>query len=255
MAGIMTTPTDQVARLDMAARAKSYEVSVSRLRWILLFLSLFTGALAIESTASFHETLFVRAVAGFAGVTTVVLWSNTRYKLYFPALLFLSLGIGAAFFDLPTRHGTFDRISRLCGFAVVFVLPSYYFWKQASILATVNAPEWETERSQVETWWDILTAPRTNKQRVIEFSTGSFWSGYYTYRLMNPGSCWVVAKLRKGKVGAWADYRVRQLSGVTFAANPNGQMKVTIAGRTISATNVYPPMFGSPEAHSLSSNR
>ena len=254
MAGIMTTPTDEVTRLDMAARAKSCEAFVSRLRWILLLLSLFFVALAIGSTASFYETLFVRAAAALAGFTTVVLWSNFRYKLYFPPLLFLSLGIGGAFFNFPT-HRIFDRIGWLCGFVGAFVLPSYHMWRQAGIFATVNTPEWDKERSLVDAWWRTLTAPETDKKGIIEFSTGNFWSGYYTYRLMSPGRCWVVAKLWKGKVAALSDYRVRKLSGVTFAATRNGETKVTIEGRTINAANVFPPMFGVTEASSLAKGR
>ena len=250
----MTTPTDEVARLDLAARAKVGELSVAGLRWLFVFFSVVIGALAIEPAASFYETLSLRVAAALAGVTTVALWSNFRYKLYFPALFFLSLGLGGGFLRWP-MHGTSDRIFGLCHAALVFVLPSYYLWTKAVTFAAVNTPEWDRERSQVDAWWYTLTAPESNKSGIIEFSVGRFWNGYYVYRLIKPGSCWVVAKLWNGKVGASSDYRVRHLSDVAFTLNRNGETRVTIDGRTMRAADISPPGFDCVRANSLSNHR
>ena len=244
----MRIPTDEVTRLDMVARAKRCELSIARLRWVLLILSLLLGVLAIGSTASFYETLFVRAAAVSTGLAGVLLWSNSRYRLYFSAILFLSLGIGSVPFELPVR-GLVDQMS-LCGWVGIFVVQSCYLWKQAGIIATVSTPEWNNERMQVDAWWRILTAQGGNKNGLVEFSSGSFWSGYYTYRLMNPGTCWVVAKLWKGKTGARSECRVRHLTDVSFVATDKGRLAVIIDGRTISAEGVSPSIPGSAEARS-----
>lgn len=254
MAATMTAPTDEVSRLDMAARAKVAELVVPRLRWIFLFFSIFIGALAIEPTTSFYETPSIRLIAAFALITTVVLWSKSRYKLYFPALFLLSFGIGAALHSWSTRD-TFDRFDGLCWGGMSFALGIYYLRTKAGIFATVNTPEWDKERAQVDAWWSILTAPESNKKGIIENSTGSFWSGYYTYRLMKPGSYWVVAKLWNCKAGPRSDFRIRHLSDVACPENRNGVMMVTIDGRTIIATKISPPMFDGVRAHPLSDHR
>lgn len=254
MAATMTAPTDEVSRLDMAARAKVAELVVPRLRWIFLFFSIFIGALAIGATSSFYETLCVRAMAALAVIATVLLWSKSRHKLYFPAFFFLSFGIGASLLNW-SAHDTFDRIDGLCWGVISFALAIYYLRTKAGIFATVNAPEWDKERAQVDAWWSILTAPESNKKGIIENSTGSFWSGYYTYRLMNPGSYWVVAKLWNCKAGPRSDFRIRHLSDVVCAGNRNGEVMVTIEGRTIIATKISPPMFDGVRAHPLSDHR
>lgn len=239
----METPNDEIARLDMAARAEVGEAVASRLRWILLFLSVFIAALAFVSEPPFYETLFVRTLAVFAVLTTVVLWSNWRYKLYLPALFFLSSAIGGAFFWGRPSHTTFDWIDRLGVPVGFFALPTYYFWKQAGLFATVNAPGWEREQSLVNGWRQVLMTPDIGGA-VVEFSTGSFWTGYFTYRLMSPGPYWAIAKFKKGNMHRLVEFRVRELSAVTFTALPTGEMMVRIGNRTMRAATVPPPGFG-----------
>jgi hypothetical protein len=241
----METLNDEIARLDMAARAKGGEVFFSRGRWSLLFLSLILAALAIESTASFYETLSIRVAAFFAVLTTVILWSNWRYKFYLPALFFLSIGIGALFLVAVPGIGrslqtTLNRVFWVCRGGVLGI-PSYYLWRQARLFSAVNAPGWEKEQYQVDHWLDVLTTPGRT-QEIIEFSTGSFWTRYYTYRLMRPGPYWVIAKFNRGNTRRPFEYRVRELRAVTFMMLPVGETMVTIGKRRMRAVNVSPPM-------------
>ena len=222
----METATDEITRLDVAAQAKGGQAATSRLRWTLLFLSLFITALAIEPTGSFNELLLLRVAAVFLSLTTVILWSNWRYKLFLPALLIFSFGIGDAFFRRPLRTKLDWSVSVLW-FVGVIVLSSYSLWKQARIFAKVNSPGWKQAQSKVDAWWRVLTA-RQRDQRVIEFSTGSFWTGYYTYRLLRSGQCWAIAKLWNGKVSPRSSYRIRELSAVTFTTLPSGEKQFTI---------------------------
>jgi hypothetical protein len=152
MTRVMETPDDEVARLDLAARAKVGEAVAIRLRWIILFLGLFIAALAFVGEGRFYETLFIRTLAVFAGLTEVLLWSNWRYKLYLPTLFFLAAAIGSLFFWGGPSHTAYDWTVRLGEPIGFFALPTYYLWKQARIFATVNAPGWERELSQVDTW-------------------------------------------------------------------------------------------------------
>ncbi len=116
----METATDEITRLQLAAQAKGGQAATSRLRWTLLFLSLFITALAIEPTASFRETLLLRVAAVFLSLTTVILWSNWRYKLFLPALLIFSFGIANAFFRRPLRTKLDWSVSACCGVVPIF---------------------------------------------------------------------------------------------------------------------------------------
>jgi hypothetical protein len=238
----METPNSEIARLDMAARVKGGEAGVSRLRWILLFLTLFMALLAIDSNGPHDETLFVRVGAVYTGLATVVLWSNWRYKLYLPTLLVISFGIGSAFFGRPLLT-MLDWVEWACWFVGFWGVSSYALWKQAGPFATVNSPELEQAQSKVDTWWRILTA-RERNQDVIEFSTGNFCTGYYTYRLLRSGPYWAIAKLWNGKVSPRSSYTVRDSSDVTVTTLSTGEKLITIGNRTMQAVNLSPPISG-----------
>jgi hypothetical protein len=138
-----------------------------------------------------------------------------------------------------TQDTTHDQL--LC--ASLCALYGYAFWRFAGPFATVKAPGWEKEQSQVEAWWQALTSSE-RRQDVIEFSTGSFWREYYTYRLVRPGPYWVTVKIYKrwGRPIPW-EYRVRELSSVSFTALPGAQMKVRIGKRTMRAVNMSPTIL------------
>jgi hypothetical protein len=125
------------------------------------------------------------------------------------------------------------------------------FWKQAGPFATVKESGWEKERSEVEAWWRVLTATERDKE-VAEFSTGSFWTGYRTYRLTSSGHYWAILRLWKGKARILADSRIRDLSAVTFTTLPTGEKQVTIGNRTMRAVKLSMPNLVDPQESTLS---
>lgn len=97
----------------------------------------------------------------------------------------------------------------------------------------------DKERSQVGQWLaDLKYGDRSGQ--VIEFSVKSFWNGYWTYRLLNLGNCWAVAKFKSGNLRGLVDYRVRGPDCVTVIEQPNGKMRIEIAGRFIGNVDTSP---------------
>jgi hypothetical protein len=241
MTKAMETPNDEIARLDMAARAEVAEGLIPSIRSLFVVLSLFFVVLASVDEGAFHETLFVRVIAFYTVVTTVILWRDWRYKLYLPALLFVAILVGSGWF--PVDSGIrFFRVSD--SFVRVYcLLKAYTLWQYAGFYATANAPGWEKEQAWVNGCLYMLRDQRRARE-VIEFSTGSFWSGYFTFRLLNSGPYWAVAKFKRGNMRRLVEFRVRDLSAVTFTALPAGEMLVRIGNRTRRAVNVSPPGFG-----------
>ncbi len=235
----METPTDEVARLDIAARAVISKVFISGNRWWVLFINLCLTALVFASNDRFTTPLIAPAFAVCAVFATVVLWVNWQYKLYVPALFCFAIAIGCVLLG-KTFITPSDRIYGI----LMSSIYGYAFWTLAAPFATVNAPGWEKEQSQVAAWWRVLTTPERDKD-VIEFSAGNFWTGYYTYRLLRPGPYWVVAKLWKGRLSVRSNYSVRELSAVTFMTLPTGEKQVTIGNRTMRAAIISMPDLAS----------
>jgi hypothetical protein len=231
----METANEKIARLDMAARALISERYISRNRWLFLFTNLVLGEFVFAYSTRFDSALIAPIFAVCAAVATVALWTDWRYKIYVLAFFCLLLTMGCALLGRA-----FDTLSdRLygIGMSIVFGLAS---WKQAGPYAIANAPGWETERSQVEAWWWKLTSPERAND-IIEFSAGNFWTGHYTYRLMDVESGWAVARLWKGIGRILPNFRIRELSAVTFASLPTGEKRVTVGGRTTRAFNLVTP--------------
>ncbi len=231
----METPNDKIARLDMAARALISERYISGNRWSFLFINLILIGFAFAYSARFDSGLIAPIFAVGATVATAALWTDWRYKIYVVAFFCFHLTIGCLLLGK-----TFDTLSdRLygIGMSILFGLAS---WKQAGPYAIANAPGWETERSQAEAWWWRLTSPEIAND-IIEFSAGSFWTGHHTYRLMDVGSGWAIARLWKGIGRILPNFRIRELSAVTFASLPTGEMRVTIGSRTMRAFKLVMP--------------
>ena len=136
--------------------------------------------------------------------------------------------------EKPLTRYPIDSTASVCPFFSAWLLgsrPAY---------AIANAPGWETERSRAEAWWWRLTSPEIAND-IIEFSAGSFWTGHHTYRLMDVGSGWAIARLWKGIGRILPNFRIRELSAVTFASLPTGEMRVTIGSRTMRAFKLVMP--------------
>jgi hypothetical protein len=212
---------------------------------MFLVLNLILVAFALAFSGRFDNPMVAPLFAVSAAVSTAIFWGNWRYKLYFSALFLFAIAVGCALSG-KVFDSTSDRIYGIF-MSTIF---GCAFWQQAGPFATVNAPGWEKEKSQVDTWWQVLTAPERDKE-VIEFSSGSFWTGFHTYRLVSPGPYWAVVRLWKGGTRVLAHYRIRELSAVTFMTLPTGEMKVRIGNRTIRAVNVSMPMSGDSKESAL----
>lgn len=231
----METPNGEIARLDMAARALISERYISGNRWWILFINLVLVGFVCTYRARFDTPLIAPIFVVCAAAATLALWTEWRYMIYVLAFFCFLLTIGCALLG-RTFDTLFDRLYAIA-MSIIFGLVS---WKQAGPYAIANAPGWETERSQVEAWWWKLTSPEIAND-IIEFSAGSFWTGRHTYRLMDVGSGWAIARLWKGFARILPNFRIRELSAVSFASLPTGEKRVIIGGRTMRAFDLVVP--------------
>jgi hypothetical protein len=98
----MSRTLSAIERLDLAARAQSNALLISRARITVTF---FTICLAIASTAPFRETLLVGLLAAVSAVATVILWLEWRYKIYALVMLCFMFLLGDLLsHDHPSSH-------------------------------------------------------------------------------------------------------------------------------------------------------
>jgi hypothetical protein len=216
-----------IERLDCAARAHVAEAVASRVRVAFTFVSVMTICLAVVSTASWRETMVVRALAVAVTLTTVTLWRRWRYSLCACGLVVCAVGVGTAMFGhySQTFWGWTSRLT----YPASFVFWGGWLWKVGRPLAAVQATGWEKERSQVQGWLSTLNNG-DRAQEVMEVFSGSFWTGYFTYRLLNTGYCWVIAKFKKGAARRLVDFRIRELETVRVTGLDE-KLMVEIANR------------------------
>ena len=214
-----------IERLDFAARTQTSTVLISRARVILAFVTIFISLLAIPSTAPFRETLLLRVLAAISALVTVILWQEWRYKVYALAILFLCYGIADMLsVDHPKAHTVLGWISTHPQLPM-FAYFGCGLWIIARRYAIVSGSDWQKEREQLAEWLGILGNP--SRVDVVEFATGSFWTGYWNYRIFKESDYWIIAKFKRGTTKL-AGYYVRQPNEVTFTALPSGTWKVDI---------------------------
>lgn len=212
-------------RLEFAARTQTSTVLISRARVILIFVTIFITLLGISSTAPFRETLLVRVLAAISAMVTAILWQEWRYKVYALAILVFCFGIADVLsVDHPATHTVLGWISTHSQL-LMFAYFGCGLWIIARRYAIVNGSDWQKEREQLAEWLGILGNP--SNVNVFEFATGSFWTGYWNYRICKEGDYWIIAKLKRGTTKL-AGYYVRQPNEVTFTALPSGRWKVDI---------------------------
>ena len=237
----MEASNDKVRRLDLAARVEATQASADSLRWRLLILTACCLFLAMDFGASTSEDLCVWGLAVLGGLTTAALWTSWRFKYYLGVIFFLGLGLDGVLVGGYSHTATADAL-RTAWLAPCFIIAVYLLWRQAQQYAIVNGPAWESERAEVGGLALVLTSPRRAPD-VIEFSTGNFWTGYFTYRLLSSGPCWFVAKFKRGNIGRLLDYRVRRLSEVSFARKPGVGIEVKMGKKTMLAEDVSSTML------------
>jgi hypothetical protein len=243
----------EIDRLDLAARAEAIKVAISRARLPMTILSVFVVLLAMMSEASFNETLAIRVLAMLAVVTTILLWRGSRFAVYGMALLFFAFLAGSWFFSNdPDSHTLLGSTAKVVASAMI-LLVGYGWWTNAVPFIAAQSKGLDEERSKVAAWLGALKSSNESNQ-LVEFSTKSFLRGYWTYRLLNTGSCWATARFKTGKMDRILDFRVLGLNAVHVTEQPSGRLNVEMANRLIQEVEISGEMRDRL-LHSASVNR
>ncbi len=228
-------------RLDLAAQAQVTEKTASYQSVIMLFFSVLSVLMAIVPDIPFSLKLPSGVLAIITATAAVIMWLRQRYALYALAIAYAAVGIGFAWLTSqePGRHR--DWFFSI-GYCLLFLNLGYRHWRRARPFAAIHSPGWEKEEAQVQYWLKVLKTD--GQSRVLEFDTGSFWTGYFSYRLLNPGNCWAVARFKSAKPdwGQLVDYRILTPSAVRFSELPDGNLSVDIENRSIRKIRVSPEM-------------
>ncbi|HLZ52328.1 MAG TPA: hypothetical protein VKP61_16385 [Candidatus Acidoferrum sp.] len=229
----------EIGRLDLAARAESVEPFLSRAVLPMVFVTMMAFLLALGSQASLSETFAVWMYVSVAAVTVIMLLRHWCYAAYGLSILNFLAAIGILKYSKDDYFHTFLGSTTNEFFLLWFVVNGYSWWRAAAALVAAHDERFDKERSQVGQWLaDLKYGDRSGQ--VIEFSVKSFWNRYRTYRLLNLGNCWAVAKFKSGNLRGLVDYRVRGPDCVTVIEQPNGKMRIEIAGRFIGNVDTSP---------------
>jgi hypothetical protein len=230
----------EVSQLDFVARAETTKASLIRARIPLTLVSLFFVLLGIVSGASMNETIAVRVLAIIAVVATIMLWLRSRYSPYPLALLFIATLAGGWLFDDPDYHTVLGSTTR-AAISVMVLYVGYRWWTNAMPFLAAHSERLKMERSQLQEWLRELQFPGKT-DRVIEFSIKSFWRGYWTCRILNTGTCWVVSRFRIRNTPLLLDCRVYELDSVRAADLPGGKLRVEMGDRSSQDVEISPDM-------------
>lgn len=235
------TDHTQIERLDLVARAEATKIVLSRTRVPVTFVAAFIVLLAVSSAASFYETATVRILAILAVVTTIMLWMRSRYAPgALAVLLFATVIAGSFITDDPDANTLLGSTSRYVGFALLLFVGCRWATNAMPFIAA-HSEGLENERCQVKGWIKILISPcRTDP--VAEFSTKSFWTGYWTYRLLDAGHCWVVAKFKTRNTGRLLQCRVRERGAVRVAESVDRELSIAMGDTSVSPVEASPEM-------------
>jgi hypothetical protein len=212
----------QIERLDTVAQSKVTTSVISYARITLLILTPLFVVLAVNSVAPFLETLLVALISAGGLVTSFVLWLNWRFKVYALSLwCFLFVIRNAISNGHPHSHTVLEWIGEH-SFSLLFFYYGCALWLKARGYARANQSSFREEREKIEKWMDEKSAIAH-----VEFPTGSFWTGYWTYYIFNPEDCWVVARYKRGGKKL-TSCRVYELKDVRFARLSSGKWRIDI---------------------------
>jgi hypothetical protein len=236
----MNKTLTELERLDLVARGEAAKTTLRRIRVPFVFASGFCVLLAIISSASLNETVAVRLLAVLMVLATIMVWLSARYSAYVLAACYAAFLIGGWLFDAPDYH-TFLGSTTRAVLTAMFLLWGYYWWTNARPFMSAQSEGFEKERSRVQEWIWVLKSPEET-YRVVEVSRKSFWRGYWTYRLLNTGSCWVIGKFKIGNLRRLLDCRVRALDAVHFIDQAEGKLNIEMGDRSIQKVDISPVM-------------
>jgi hypothetical protein len=235
----MNKELTEIERLDLAARAESIETALSRAVLPMVFVTVITLLLALGSQASTSETLAVWTFALIGVVTVIMLLLHWCYAAYGVSILNFLAAIEILKYSNDRYSHTFLGSTTNQFFLVWFLLNGYGWWKAAAPFAAAHDDSFDKERAKIGQWLADLKYGDRNGH-VIEFSAKSFWNGYGTYRLLELGNCGAVAKFKFRNLRGLVEYRVRKPDAVTVFEQPNGKLRIGIAGRFIRDADTSP---------------
>jgi hypothetical protein len=214
-----------VERLDLVARSKASSVTISRARIALSLLTPLFVILAVNSEAPSRETALVYGIAGASFLIAMILWLDWRFKVYaLSVFCFLFAIADAVSRDHPRSHTVLGWVAA----HALVPLFAYYgsgLWIMGRRYAKATGNSFREEREQLDKWMAALSGATA-----IEFPSGSFWTGYWTYCVLNTGSCWLVAQFKRGSTKL-SSCRVYELSDVSFKHLPSGRWQIEMGGK------------------------
>jgi hypothetical protein len=218
-----------IERLDLAARVEAKANLISYGRFVLSCLSLLCIVVMVASEASGRDVWAIRLLAAVGAILSVALWFDWRYNLYAISILCFAL---ATLFVLGDKHPLPHTVPGWIGAYFSDGLVPVYWGCVAAVFASryakVKSDDWQRERHQVDGW--LWTLKHQSGKDIIEFASGSFWTGYWTYRILNPGDCWVIAQFKRGTTKV-AHCRVRELNQVALTRLTSGKWKITVTDK------------------------
>jgi hypothetical protein len=238
----------KLERLNFAARAEVAASSLPIHTVLICILSVISILLAVASAAASSEVLAVRvfaALAALAGLSGIIRW---RYTWHTFAMFYFALAALILLFSLGSLNSVFAWAERV-GLALIFgatgygLLARYASVELAVPLNAIDDEGWERYRARVRDWLKELLNSAT-EEKVFEVSTGSFWTGYFTYRFMRREGFWIVARFKKGNYFRLQEYRVLGPDAVELAPPSEEKLNIKFGKRTL-ALDVSPDIRGS----------
>jgi len=158
-------------------------------------------------------------------LTALVLWLDWRFKVFSLSLFCFLFAAGDLLSSRP-RSQTFLGWIAANSLTLLFAYYGSGLFVMARRYALINDGDFLQEREQLDKWLQQIRCAGS----AIEFPSGSFWTGYWTYRIVNPGACWVVAQFKRGTTKL-RSCRVYEPSDVSITQLASGKWQVDIAGK------------------------
>jgi len=222
-----------VEEMDLAAKVRANQRLITYIKVVLPVTSILFVVLASVSEAPRRETRLIAALAAGAVIASVLVWTKWRYKLYGVAAFCFLFAVGNMLsHDHPQYHTILEWIAAR-SLSFLFIFYGFGMCVVARRYSIVIGDDWNSQRKQLDDWFETLSGQ--SGINVIEFPAGSFWTGYWTYRILNTGHAWLVAKFKRGTTKLAAS-SVLELKDVVFTTLPSGKWDIQITEKNKTKT-------------------
>ncbi len=223
-------------RLDIAAKAIIARNALHFEQGWLLFLATMCTVFGMLTPASRIETLAFRAAAGTCIVLLVLFLFDWRYSFH----AYLLALVGAAI----TAYRIHSQLYPHSGWIEIVLIPCFFLshglraWPWAVPFAAARRKGWEEERRTAQKLYEMLLGGPGPEDCWI--SSGNFWVGYFTYRLVRSEDYWAVARFKREKYQKMLEFRVLEKDGVRVTNSAGDKLELYIAGKKIINAQVGP---------------